>query len=819
MSRREEREQAARLARGDRRAGTGSVLRKVAHAGARRRKLQSLILVLVTTGSMTAALLAAQLLAGVDAPFDHAFARQQGSELTVQYDAAKVSSVQAAATAHASGVTDSAGPFPTAVLSGYTTNLDVPGLDLKDFPLPTMRLVGRTEPGGPVDDVQLVTGHWPTAANQIVIERGSSLLDSAPMGTAVTFPHSPGAPTLTIVGVAASVSQTADAWVLPREVAALAPSTGAAPGSASASARTGYEMLYRFASAATAAQMAANRDAVTAGLPAGAAADAESWLTLRSAALSGGTAIIPPFLAAFGVLGVILSVIILASVINATIAASARRIGILKSLGCTPAQVVRMSAVQAAIPCVVGVALGTLLGSVGAISLLGSTDEALNVGTPALSTPIEVLVPLGALALVAATAMLAASRAGRMSVLEALSVGRTPTAGRGRRAQRLLARTPLPRPVGLGLAAPFSRPARAFALTLAVVFGVIAATFAVGVAGSLNQATADVSDSQGGVTVYVNADERGVPSQADITGAIAAIEAQPGTAAYASTISYQMAVQGVGEDGVVTEFTGKGAWDYFPIISGHWLTGPNQAVLPTHLLRAAGLHVGGTITVSEDGVSFPLTIVGEAFDTHEQGMEVMADAATFASVQRTAPLRAIDIRLKPGIDQGSYIAALNRALAPSGAVATAAQSSGGKLKLIMGALSVSLTLVLLLVAALGVVGSVMLDTRERVHDLGVYKAMGMTPKQTTTMVLTSVLSLGVLAGAVGAPLGVALHAFVLPLMGNAVQATLPPDVLHVYQPTELVLFGLGGVAIALIGALGPAGWAGRIRTAAALRTE
>jgi putative ABC transport system permease protein len=34
-----------------------------------------------------------------------------------------------------------------------------------------------------------------------------------------------------------------------------------------------------------------------------------------------------------------------------------------------------------------------------------------------------------------------------------------------------------------------------------------------------------------------------------------------------------------------------------------------------------------------------------------------------------------------------------------------------------------------------------------------------------------------------------------------------------------VLLALGGVAIALIGALGPAGWAGRIRTATALRTE
>ncbi|WP_438318731.1 hypothetical protein ACSHWO_34715 [Streptomyces sp. HUAS TT3] len=40
-----------------------------------------------------------------------------------------------------------------------------------------------------------------------------------------------------------------------------------------------------------------------------------------------------------------------------------------------------------------------------------------------------------------------------------------------------------------------------------------------------------------------------------------------------------------------------------------------------------------------------------------------------------------------------------------------------------------------------------------------------------------------------------------------------------YEPVELLLLGLGGVAIAVLGALVPAGWAARARTATALRTE
>jgi len=796
------------LKRSAHRAGRGSVLRKVARAGASRRKLQSLILVLVTAGSVAAALLAAQLLAGVNAPFDQAFARQNGSELTVQYNGAKATQAQLATTAHAAGVTASAGPFPMVQLSHATAQ--IPGIDLSTFPLPTLTVVGRPDNGGPVDDVQLSAGHWPTAPNQIVIENGSSILASAQLGTSVSFPGSPGDPALTIVGFTNTVSQTADAWVLPGEASALRPH-GTAPA---------YQMLYRFAAAGNDSQVAADQNAVAASLPSGAVLGSQSWLVLRTAADTGGLAIIPPFLAVFGILGVILAVVILAGAVSATIGTSARRIGVLKALGCTPTQVVRTYCVQAMIPCLLGVVVGTAAGSYGATVLLDSTGQALNTGAPPLTLWVELLVPGAALALVVATAVLAAGRAGRMSVIEALSTGHAPAARRGRRAQRLLARSPLPRSISLGLATPFTRPARAIALVVAVVFGVIAVTLAVGVSSSLGRASADVSeDGSSGITVFVGAQDNGPPSLAQSNQAVAAIKAQAGTAAYYSTIEFQMPVSGVSEDATVREYQGDASWSHFPLISGHWLTGPGQAVVPTHLLRATGLHLGSVVTATEFGRSFPLTIVGEVFDTHNGGMEVITDATAFAGAQPAFPDGEISVGLKPGVDENAYVTALNKALAASDSVVAPSATGGGKLTITMDTLSVLMTLILVSVAALGVIGSVVLDTRERVHDIGVYKALGMTPRQTTNMVLTSVLSLGFIAGVIGVPLGVWVHNLVLPLMGDQVQATLPPDVLNVYQLAELVLFAAGGIAIALLGALGPASWAGRIRTATALRTE
>jgi putative ABC transport system permease protein len=797
--------------RAARRAGRGSVLRKVARAGASRRKLQSSILFVVTAGSVATALLAAQLLAGVDASFDQAFEQQHGSELTVQVDGAKAEAAQAAASAHAAGVTASAGPFPTVQATGYTATGLGPGGSA--LPMSPITVVGRASAGGPVDDVQLDAGHWPTAANQIVIENNASELDATPLGATVTFHDAPGSPTLTIVGFTTSVSETADAWVLPQEVAALTPA-GTVPG---------YQMLYRFAAAGTDAQMGADTRAVRAALPAGSISDSQSWLVVRSADGSGGLGIIPPFLAMFGVLGVLLAVITLAGAVNASVAASLRRIGILKAVGCTPAQVMRAYGMQALIPCVFGVAVGTALGTLGATSLLKNTGRAMSTATPPLTLWVELLVPIAALGLVLGTALLAAGRAGRMSVLATLTAGHTPGKGRGLRAQRLLCGSRLPRPVSLGLAAPFARPVRAVALILSVAVGVLAVTLSVGVADSLGRATQDVAhggDQGQGVEVSIGGEQQtGPPSAAQVAQALAAVKAQPGTEAYYSDVELQLPIAGLCDDATVDEYSGDASWSHYQLISGHWLTGDGQAVVPTHLLRAMDLHLGESLTVDYGRQHFPLTIVGEVFDTRQDGMSVLTDASNFAAVQSSVPLGFLSVEVAPGVDQATYIASLGRALAPSGSTVSLPQQGQNKLILIVGTLSVMLTLMLLGVAALGVAGSVVLETRERVHDIGVFKALGMTPRQTTGMVLSSVLALGLVAGLVGVPLGVLAHAVVLPLMGDAVQLTLPPDVLNVYHLAELALFALGGVAVALAAALGPAGWAGRIRTASALRTE
>jgi putative ABC transport system permease protein len=56
-------------------------------------------------------------------------------------------------------------------------------------------------------------------------------------------------------------------------------------------------------------------------------------------------------------------------------------------------------------------------------------------------------------------------------------------------------------------------------------------------------------------------------------------------------------------------------------------------------------------------------------------------------------------------------------------------------------------------------------------------------------------------------------------MAASVGLRLPAGVLDVYGAPELVALALGGVLIAVLGALAPAGWAARIGTASALHAE
>jgi putative ABC transport system permease protein len=131
----------------------------------------------------------------------------------------------------------------------------------------------------------------------------------------------------------------------------------------------------------------------------------------------------------------------------------------------------------------------------------------------------------------------------------------------------------------------------------------------------------------------------------------------------------------------------------------------------------------------------------------------------------------------------------------------------------------TLVLLLAIAAALGVVNTVVLQTRERVHDLGVFKALGMTPRQGLAMVVCWMAGTGLAAGVIAVIAGISLHRYVIPRMAFFAGNGTPPSFLNVYAGWEIAALALAGLVIAAAGALLPAGWAIRVPAASALRAE
>ncbi len=804
-----------------------SAVFRAARGGLGGRKLQGVIIGLVVLVATAASTLALGMLADAHSPFDHAFASQKGADVAVTVSSSVASVSQITAATQVKGVTAVAGPFPT---DSVNAQVSVPGVS--GTITNPMNFVGRSSPGGPVDDLSLQQGHWPASANQVVISANAP----GQVGSTITV----GKQVMTVVGVANSVTNTGDAWVLPAEMSAISGSGG-----------TGQvQLLYRFSSSATSTDITSDISEIKAALPSGAVQSHVSYLDIRQSEQS---AVAPwvPFIIAFGVIALIISVLIVVNVVGGAVVAGTTRIGVLKSIGFTPFQVVTCYVLLVAVPAVTGAVVGTVCGNLLAAPLYRQNAQVYQVGVLGVPFWVDLTVPLVVLALTVAAAVGPASRAGAMSPVQAIATGRAPRPKHGFFAQRLLARlTGIPRALTLGFAYPAARPGRTFVTVAAVLLGAVAVTFGVGLANSLNRVYDDISGAarlpvrvmtlppgatanpgpvpgKGGpgkghgrhIIIGPGGQSLTAAQQHAITTAIAATS---GTLHYVSVAQDSLSLPGLGDangGAQVTAYSNP-SWSGLALISGTWYS--KSASTPeidvnTLFLNDTNTAVGDSYTLVNGTHKVTAKIVGEVF-APGNNVSIFTSPAMLTTIDPTASVPGYyAASLKPGVKADAYASALQRALGSSYGVF--ADGGGGAQLLAVVTLVAMLTLLIIIVAGLGVLNTVALQIRERAHDIGIFKALGMTPRQTLTMVVCSVGITGLVAGIIAVPLGIVLHHHVLPAMAHAANSGLPASVFSVYSAPEVVVLALAGLVIAIAGAMIPASWAANSRTATALRTE
>ncbi len=776
--------------------GFGAV--RTASGGIRRHKVQAVVIAMVLGVSTASATLGLALLAASSSPFNHAFAAQHGASVAVTVNTARASSAQLSATRSVTGVTAAAGPFAT----------DTVQIESEGQPNGQLTIAGRADPGGPIDDLALNAGHWPDAPGQIVLNgtlAGGTQNFALPLGAILSITGTNVG--LTIVGYATSITNTADGWVAPAEMAKLGKTDTA-------------EMLYRFTSAGSDAQIRTDVAAISKQLPAGAVEGASPWLAAQAQSGNNG-AIMEPFVIAFALIGLAMAVLIVGNVVSGAVIAGYHRIGVLKSIGLTPVQVLAAYLSRIGWPALAGCVIGVAVGNILALPVLGKESDAYGVARETAPWWVSAVAFGGMLVLTMLAALGPALRAGRLSAIQAIAAGRAPRTGRGYAAHRLAAKLRLPRPVGLGLAAPFARPARTLVSLLAIAFGATAVIFAFGLHSSLDRASASQTLA---TTVPVRIELQGPgqgpnqgPSASQDAAVTAALTAQNGTAHYVALYTNQVKVVGVAENVFATAYGGDSSWMGYGLIAGHWYDGPGQVDVNTSFLDQSGLSVGDTATVNTGTAQATVRIVGEVFQPSSDP-RLYGGAQTLPGVATAVNLQEYDVGLRPGTDATTYMAAVNSNLG-SGGLWGAVPPQGGQFYIIASALISMLALMVAVAAGLGVLNTVLMTTRDRVHDLGIYKALGMRPRQMITMVICWIVGPAVIATLIAVPAAIVLNSATLHAMANTAHTGVPASFTQVFGAGRTALLSLAALGIAVLGALLPATWAARARPAVALRAE
>jgi putative ABC transport system permease protein len=299
---------------------------------------------------------------------------------------------------------------------------------------------------------------------------------------------------------------------------------------------------------------------------------------------------------------------------------------------------------------------------------------------------------------------------------------------------------------------------------------------------------------------------------------MAALAAQPDTARVVGSAGFQVDVPGVGMPVDATAFRGDSAQLGYYVVAGRWFQGPGEALAPRALLADAHLHVGDTVDTTVRGRPLRLTIVGEVYNLTNLGHSLFVDWSTYQQVEPNPSPTYYFVTLRPGADAGAYARRVT-AVEPDFVSAQLTPTELiGPIQTI-DSVTLGLAVVLVVIAVAGIFNTLLLSTRERVRDIAVLKAVGMTPGQVLVMVITSAGVLALLGGVLGVPVGIAVHRVLTTVLQVGTGNDTPPQTLDVFTAPQVALVLAAGLLVAMLAAALPARWAARTPVVQVLRSE
>ena len=358
------------------------------------------------------------------------------------------------------------------------------------------------------------------------------------------------------------------------------------------------------------------------------------------------------------------------------------------------------------------------------------------------------------------------------------------------------------------------------ALTVGALTVGLAMVVALGGVGQHARAAAGawLEDVVPGDLVLTSIFPRGLDEGLDTT-----LASLPGVAAVSPIATIDLAASGARLDGAAMVGSDLAADGRLRLLAGDRATAfaaldaGGSVILPAAVADRLDLPLEATLSVTgADGAALPLRVVAIAERTlPAPGGEAVLVSWADAAALGIAGADAFAVRLTPDAPAGDRAALADtaRSLALEPADLDRIEGAiGGALERVFGLFDV-LSLIAVIVAALGIVNTLTMNVLERVREIGVLRAAGMTRDQVWRSVIVEAGITGLVGAGCGVVTGIGISSLMVVMSGGRWDPGLAVPWLAV--GVALVL----GVALAMLAAAYPARLASRLSIVRAVAYE
>jgi putative ABC transport system permease protein len=480
-----------------------------------------------------------------------------------------------------------------------------------------------------------------------------------------------------------------------------------------------------------------------------------TWQQVQ-ASMASNDRLLGMLLALFGIIALVAAPCAIANVTAGRVLVQRQDIAMLKALGFTPGQVMRMLLAEQTALGAVGAVLGLVAARIVTSSAFVRPPDATPVSLAPLSGSWMALIGVGTVLTVAVAAIIPAWWAGRVSPVAA--VRPSPPRGHLSLISRLGLLVHLPAGLVLGARDCLTRRLQATLTVFGLAIPMAMITIALTCWSTIDAFT--TQPGKIGLAATVTVSQGGLGDKQTV----ALIRHDDQVSAYYPGAEFDTLLPGVNGT-FIARAMGYSRRPYpFHVVQGQSFSAPNEAVAGQGFLDLMHISVGAWISPTIDGVPVILHIVGRTIEPDNNGdvLDFGLDALTDNG--GTLPQPFYSLVLKPGVPAAAARARLLEASHNQLDVQVVANPADG-----LGVVRVVIAVSVVVLAVIGLANlltTAAIGRRDHVHEVGVLEAIGLTPRQVTATLVVSTTILAAIGVAGGTIAGLMIAPWLINMQGQ-----------------------------------------------------